>query len=100
MSSFSCYGLGVRRCDAIAGHVRRGLPVPLPERFEGNRLHAEVPMNTLPAHFPEISLLLALLLSVIFWNVLRLVLAVLAVGFVLLVMVGMAGYGVVELLTS
>ena len=36
----------------------------------------------------------------IFWNVIRLVLAVLAVGFVLLVMVGMAGYGVVELLMS
>jgi hypothetical protein len=31
--------------------------------------------------------------------VIRLVLAALAVGFVLLVMVGMAGYGVVELLT-
>jgi hypothetical protein len=57
-------------------------------------------MNTLPVHFPEISLLLALLLSVIFWNVIRLVLAVLAAGFVLLVMVGMAGYGVIELLTS
>ena len=57
-------------------------------------------MNTLPVHFPEISLLLALLLSVVFWNVIRLVLAVLALGFVLLVMVGMAGYGVVELLTS
>lgn len=57
-------------------------------------------MNSLPANFPEISLLLALLLSVIFWNVIRLVLAVLAVGFVLLVMVGMAGYGVVELLTQ
>jgi hypothetical protein len=56
-------------------------------------------MNSLPANFPEISLLLALLLSVIFWNVIRLVLAALAVGFVLLVMVGMAGYGVVELLT-
>jgi hypothetical protein len=56
-------------------------------------------MNSLPANFPEISLLLALLLSVIFWNVIRLVLAALAVGFVVLVMVGMAGYGVVELLT-
>ena len=56
-------------------------------------------MNSLPANFPEISLLLALLLSVIFWNVIRLVLAALAVGFVLLVMVGMAGYGVVDLLT-
>jgi hypothetical protein len=57
-------------------------------------------MNTLPAHFPELSILLALLLTVVFWNVVRLLLAVLAVGFVLLVMVGMAGYGVVELLTS
>jgi hypothetical protein len=50
-------------------------------------------MNSLPANFPEISLLLALLLSVVFWNVVRLVLAALALGFVLLVMVGMAGYG-------
>ncbi len=56
-------------------------------------------MNTLPANFPELSILLALLLSVVFWNLVRLVLAALAVGFVLLVMVGMAGYGVVELLT-
>jgi hypothetical protein len=57
-------------------------------------------MNTLPAHFPELSILLALLLTVVFWNVVRLVLAVLAAGFVLLVIVGMAGYGVVELLAS
>ena len=57
-------------------------------------------MNTLPANFPELSILLALLLSVVFWNVVRLVLAALAVGFVLLVMVGMAGYGVLELLTQ
>ena len=57
-------------------------------------------MNSLPAHFPEISLLLALLLSVIFWNVIRLVLAALALGFVLLVTVGMAGYGVLELVTQ
>ncbi len=57
-------------------------------------------MNSLPANFPEISILLALLLTVVFWNVVRLVLAVLAAGFVLLVMVGMAGYGVVELLAS
>lgn len=57
-------------------------------------------MNSLPANFPEISLLLALLLSVIFWNVIRLVLAVLAAGFVLLVMTGLAGYGVLELLAQ
>lgn len=56
-------------------------------------------MNTLPANFPELAILLALLLSVVFWNVVRLVLAALAVGFVLLVVVGMAGYGVLELLT-
>ncbi|MBL8926109.1 MAG: hypothetical protein JNM77_07705 [Pseudonocardia sp.] len=55
-------------------------------------------MNSLPANFPELALLLALLLSVVFWNVIRLVLAVLAAGFVLLVTVGMAGYGVLELL--
>lgn len=55
-------------------------------------------MNSLPANFPELALLLALLLSVVFWNVIRLVLAVLAAGFVLLVTVGMAGYGALELL--
>jgi hypothetical protein len=57
-------------------------------------------MNSLPANFPEISLLVALLLSVVFWNVIRLVLTVLAAGFVVLVMVGMAGYGVLELLAQ
>jgi hypothetical protein len=51
-------------------------------------------------NFPEISLLIALLLSVVFWNVVRLVLAALAAGFVLLVMAGMAGYGVLELLAQ
>jgi hypothetical protein len=59
---------------------------------------AEVAMNSLPANFPEITLLLALLLSVIFWKAMRLVLVVLAVGFVLLVVVAMAAYGVLELL--
>lgn len=57
-------------------------------------------MNSLPANFPELSLLVALLLSVVFWNVVRLVLAALALGFVLLVTVGMAGYGVLELFTQ
>ena len=57
-------------------------------------------MNTLPAHFPELSLLLALLLSVVFWNVVRLVLAALAARVrPCSSSVGMAGYGVVELLT-
>ena len=71
-------------------------------RTSGSRepLAAEVSMNTVSANFPELSILLALLLSVVFWNVVRLVLAVLAAGFVLLVIVGMAGYGVVELLTQ
>jgi hypothetical protein len=57
-------------------------------------------MNSLPANFPELSLLVALLLSVVFWNVVRLVLAALALGFVLLVTVGMAGFGVLELFTQ
>ena len=65
----------------------------------GTASPAEVSMNTLPAHFPELAVLLALLLTVVFWNVVRLVMAVIAVGFVLLVTVGMAGYGVLELLT-
>ena len=72
VSSLSRYGRGVRRCDTGAGHVRRERPVPLPERFEGNRPPAEVAMNSLPANFPEISILLALLLTVVFWNVVRL----------------------------
>ena len=54
-------------------------------------------MNSLPADFPEIAILLALLLSVVFWNVIRLVLAVLAVGFIVLVVVGMAGYGLLAM---
>ena len=53
-----------------------------------------------PASFPEIALLLALLLSVICCNVIRLVLAAPAAGFVLLVTVGMAGYGVLELVAQ
>jgi hypothetical protein len=56
-------------------------------------------MNSLPTNFPEMAILLAVLLSVIFWSVVRLVLAALAVGFVLLVVVGLAAFGVLELLT-
>ena len=56
-------------------------------------------MNALLANFPEVALLLSLFLSVVFWRVIKMILAVLAVGFVLLVIVGMAGYGFVELLT-
>lgn len=55
-------------------------------------------MNTLPANFPEVMLLLALLCSLIVWRVIAVILTVLAVGFVLLVVVAMAGYGVLELL--
>ena len=55
-------------------------------------------MNSLPANFPEIVLLLALLCSVVFWRVIQLLLTLVAVGFVLLVVVGMAGYGFLELL--
>ena len=54
-------------------------------------------MNTLPTNFPEIAVLLALLLSVVLWNVIRLVLAALALGFILLVTLGMAGYGLLAM---
>ena len=56
-------------------------------------------MNNLPANLPEISVLLALLLSMVFWNVVRLVLAAVALRFILLVVVELAGYGVLKLLT-
>jgi hypothetical protein len=55
-------------------------------------------MNTLSANFPEVALLLALVLSVLCWRVISMILTVLAVGFVLLVMVGMAGYGMFQML--
>jgi hypothetical protein len=55
-------------------------------------------MNTLSANFPELTLLLALLLSVVCWRVIQMILTMLAVGFVLLVVVGMAGYGAFEML--
>ena len=48
-------------------------------------------MNTLPANFPEVMLLLALLCSLIVWRVIAVILTVLAVGFVLLVVVGDGG---------
>ena len=57
-------------------------------------------MNTLPAQFPEAVLLLALVFSVLCWRVISMILTMLAVGFVLLVTVGMAGYGVLEMLTQ
>jgi hypothetical protein len=50
-------------------------------------------MTTLPASFPELMLLLALVASVFVWDVIKLLLTALAVGFVLLVVLGMAGYG-------
>ncbi len=55
-------------------------------------------MNTLSANFPEVALLLALVLSVLCWRVISMILTALAVGFVLLVMVGMAGYGMFQML--
>lgn len=57
-------------------------------------------MNTLPAQFPEVMMLIALLLSVVFWRVIQLLLTALAVGFVILVVVGMAGYGAFAMLVS
>jgi hypothetical protein len=56
-------------------------------------------MNALLANFPEVALLLSLFLSVVFWRVIKILLAVVAVGMVLLLVVGMAGYGFLELLT-
>lgn len=55
-------------------------------------------MNTLAANFPELSLLLALVLSVLCWRIIQMILTMLAVGFVLLVVVGMAGYGALHML--
>jgi hypothetical protein len=55
-------------------------------------------MNTLPANFPEVVLLLALLFTVLCWRVISMILTMLAVGFVLIVMVGLAGYGTLQLL--
>ena len=55
-------------------------------------------MNTLAANLPELALLLALLLTVLCWHVIEMILTMLAIGFVLLVTVGMAGYGTLHLL--
>jgi uncharacterized membrane protein len=55
-------------------------------------------MNTVAANFPELTLLLALVLSVLCWRVIQMILTMLAVGFVLLVIVGMAGYGTLHVL--
>jgi CHASE2 domain-containing sensor protein len=55
-------------------------------------------MNTLAANFPELALLLALVLSVLCWRMIKMILTALAVGFVLLVVVGMAGYGTLHML--
>jgi len=57
-------------------------------------------MNALSAQFPEAVMLVALLLSVVCWRVIQMILTALAVGFVLLVVVGMAGYGAFTLLVS
>jgi hypothetical protein len=50
------------------------------------------------ANLPEMMVLLALLVSVACWNAIKLILTMMAVGFVLLVLTGMAGYGVIEML--
>ena len=57
-------------------------------------------MAALPAQFPEIMLLIALLLSVAVRHVIQLVLTALAVGVVAMVVIGMAGYGAFTLLTG
>jgi hypothetical protein len=57
-------------------------------------------MNT--GHFPELMVLLAILASMVCWNAIKMivtaVLTAMAVGFVFVVMTGMAGYGLLELL--
>jgi hypothetical protein len=55
-------------------------------------------MNTLTANLPELALLTALVLSVLCWHVIEMILTMLAIGFVLLVTVGMAGYGALHML--
>lgn len=55
-------------------------------------------MNALLAHVPQSAVVLALLLSVVCWRVIAKILTLLAVGFVMLVVVGMAGYGAFEML--
>jgi hypothetical protein len=50
-------------------------------------------MSMLPASFPELMLLLTLVVSVFVWDVITVILKAIAVGFVLLVVIGMAGYG-------
>jgi hypothetical protein len=57
-------------------------------------------MNALPAQFPEAMMLVALLLSVVCWRVIQMILTALAVGFVVMVVIGMAGYGALTLLTG
>jgi hypothetical protein len=57
-------------------------------------------MTTLPAQFPEVMLLIALLLSVAIRHVIQMILTALAVGFVVMVVIGMAGYGALTLLTG
>jgi hypothetical protein len=47
---------------------------------------------------PELSLLLAVFLAVVFWNVIRLLLAVLAASLLLTVLSAMAAYGIFVLL--
>jgi hypothetical protein len=50
-------------------------------------------MSMLPTSFPELMLLLTLVVSVFVWDVITVILKAIAVGFVLLVVIGMAGYG-------
>ncbi len=59
--------------------------------------HRRPTTNTLPTGFPELILLVALLFSVVFWNVIRYILTVIAV---LVVLVAMAGYGLFAMMTS
>jgi predicted RND superfamily exporter protein len=57
-------------------------------------------MTTLPAEFPEAMLLIALVLSVAIRHVIQMILTVVAAGFVILVVLGLAGYGALTMLTG
>ena len=54
-------------------------------------------MSMLPAIFPELLLLLTLVVSVFVWDVINMILTAMAVGLVLVVILGLAGYGLLSM---
>lgn len=97
-SSPGRYEAGVRGCDGRDGHGSLIAARTSPRVVRGEPLTPEVHDEHPARELPEVLLLIALLLSVVFWRVVQLMLTLLAVGFILLVVVGMAGYGALELL--